>query len=69
MQTRARQAEPKYVRVPIGFTPEVHEWLRDRAFRERRAMAEVVRDAVQDYIDSRDRQLSLPLERHLARTS
>lgn len=49
----------KLIRVPIGFPPELHEWLRLVAFRRHTAMAEVVREAVRDYRDRLDPQLGL----------
>jgi hypothetical protein len=63
MDQRRHESDPRFIRVPIGFPPEVHEWLRERAFRERRPMADVVREAVRVYRDQQDRQLTLPLPR------
>ena len=53
----------KLIRVPIGFPAELHEWLRELAFRRRTAMAEIVREAVREYRDRHDPQLGLPLGR------
>lgn len=50
----------RLIRVPIGFPPEVHEWLRERAFRRRSTMAEIVRDAVHEYRARAEPQLGLP---------
>ncbi len=63
MSPRNTIIEPtdKFVRVPIGFPTEAHEWLRERAFRGRTTMAEIVRDAVREYRDRHDPQLGLPL--------
>lgn len=36
-------------RVPISFTQESHEWLREEAFRQRVSMAELVRLALDEY--------------------
>ncbi len=55
------ESADKFVRVPIGFPPEAHEWLRERAFRGRTTMAEIVRDAVREYRDRQEPQLGLPL--------
>jgi hypothetical protein len=52
----------KPIRVPIGFPPELHEWLREMAFRHRTTMAELVREAVREYRDRHDPQLGLPLD-------
>jgi hypothetical protein len=63
MEDRSPDPDPRFIRVPIGFPPEIHEWLRELAFRERRPMAELVREAVRVYRDQQDRQLTLPLGR------
>lgn len=55
--------EEKPVRVPIGFPPELHEWLRETAHRRRTKMAELVRQAVREYRDRSDQQLALPIEK------
>jgi hypothetical protein len=39
----------KLVRLPVSFPTPVHEWLRQRAFDRRMAMAEIVREAVREY--------------------
>jgi hypothetical protein len=52
---------PKLIRVPIGFPPEVHEWLRERAFHGRTPMAGIVREAVAEYRARHDPQLGRPL--------
>ena len=54
-------AHVKLIRVPIGFPPELHEWLRQRAFHGRTAMSDIVREAVSEYRDRHDPQLGLPL--------
>lgn len=53
--------EDKAVRVPIGFPPELHEWLRETAHRRRTKMAELVRQAVREYRDRQEPQLNLPI--------
>lgn len=53
--------DDKLIRLPVGIPSELHEWLRQRAFRERTTMAEIVRDAVREYRDRHDQQLGLPL--------
>jgi hypothetical protein len=52
----------KPIRVPIGFPPELYEWLRETAFRRRGRMAEVVREAVKEYRDRQEPQLTLPMD-------
>ena len=49
-------------RVPIGFPPELHEWLREFAFRRRTTMSEVVREALREYRVRAEPQLRLPIE-------
>jgi len=56
------ESADRLIRVPIGFPPELHEWLREAAFRRRTTMAELVRDAVREHRDRLDPQLGLPLE-------
>jgi hypothetical protein len=53
------------VRLPITLPVILHEWLRQRAFRERRAMAELVREALNEYRERHDPQLSLPMDDRL----
>ena len=53
-------AADRLIRVPIGFPPELHEWLREQAFHRRTAMAEIVREAVQAHRDRLQPQLGLP---------
>jgi predicted DNA-binding protein len=57
------QAEGKPVRVPIAFPPEMYEWLRETAFRRRAKMAELVREAIEEYRARHEPQLRLPIER------
>jgi predicted DNA-binding protein len=57
--------DARFVRLPIGFPPELYEWLRKTAFRRRRPMAEVVREAVQEYRERQEPQLTLPMGRHV----
>ncbi len=52
----------KLIRVPIGFPPDVHEWLREQAFRRRTAMAQIVREAVQEHRNRLETQLGLPFD-------
>lgn len=59
----------KPIRVPIGFPPELHEWLRDTAFHRRTTMAELVRDAVREYRDRHDPQLGLPFQQDASRVA
>lgn len=50
-----------FVKVPIGFPSEMYEWLRATAFRRHAPMAVVVREALSEYRDRVDPQLTLPL--------
>ena len=59
----------KAVRVPIGFPPDLYEWMRVVAFRRRSTMAEVVREAVREYRERQEPQLGLPLGEPLDRAS
>lgn len=52
-----------HVKVPIAFPQELYEWLRETAFRRREPMAEVVREALEEYRRRLDPQLDLPLGR------
>jgi hypothetical protein len=47
-------------KVPIDFGTELYEWLRSRAYVERRPMAELVREAVGQYKHREEGQLRLP---------
>jgi hypothetical protein len=49
------------VRVPIGFPPALYDWLRMTAFRRRVPMAVVVREALTEYRERVEPQLSLSL--------
>lgn len=51
-----RANEP--VRFAVSLPASLHEWLRVRAFEERRSMAEVIREAVGEY---RARQETRPV--------
>jgi hypothetical protein len=50
-----------FVKVPIGFPPEMYEWLRETAFRRHVSMAVVVREALLEYRERIDPQMTLPL--------
>jgi len=50
-------------RVPIGFPPDLYEWLRQAAFSQHTRMAEIVREALREYRDRHDPQLPLPMRR------
>ncbi|MGD0742096.1 MAG: hypothetical protein ABSA31_02230 [Acidimicrobiales bacterium] len=45
----AKETPEKFVKVPIGLTEELYEWLRDTAYRRRVSMAQVVREALSAY--------------------
>lgn len=53
--------EDRQVRLPVGLPPDLYEWLRGEAFRKRRKMAAIVRDAVAEYRSRVDPQMGLPL--------
>jgi hypothetical protein len=55
--------EERWVRLPIGFPPELHEWLRETAHRRRTKMAELVRQAVLEYREREEPQMSMPVKR------
>lgn len=52
----------RWVRIPIGFPVELHEWLRETAHRRRTKMAELVRQAVREYRARLEREPELPLD-------
>jgi hypothetical protein len=45
----SKESADRYVKVPIGLTEELYEWLRDTAYRRRVSMAQVVREALGAY--------------------
>jgi Arc/MetJ-type ribon-helix-helix transcriptional regulator len=49
------------VRLPVTLPRALHEWLRQVAFRERRSMAELIREALAEYRDRREPQMELPI--------
>jgi hypothetical protein len=46
-------------KVPIDFGEELYEWVRETAHRERRPMADLVRQAVREYRQKSEPQLQL----------
>jgi len=54
--------EEKLTRIPVSFPDEQYEWLREFAFRRHAAMAEVVREALRQFRERVDPQMSLPME-------
>ena len=50
-------------KIPIDLGPDLYEWLRELAYRQRRPMAEVVREALRAYRDRVEPQMHLPMER------
>jgi len=44
---RQQEIGGNMIRTQIYFTPEQHDWLRDRAHYERRSMADIVRELVE----------------------
>lgn len=53
--------DEKLTRMPVSFPEEQYEWLRGFAFRRHSAMAEVVREALRQYRERVDPQLTLPI--------
>jgi len=53
--------ESQTTKIPIEFGPDLYEWLRESAHRQRRSMAALVREAVRDYRQKIDPQLRLPI--------
>ncbi|MBO0687131.1 MAG: hypothetical protein J2P45_28615 [Candidatus Dormibacteraeota bacterium] len=51
------------MKVPIAFPEGLYDWLRLAAFERREPMAQLVREAVEDYRRRLDPQLDLPLGR------
>jgi hypothetical protein len=49
----------RLVRVPIGFPEDLYEWLRETAHRRRVPMAQVVREALNDYRQRDEPQMAL----------
>lgn len=49
-------------KVPIDFGEELYEWVRETAHRERRPMADLVRQAVREYREQHEPQLQLPIQ-------
>lgn len=45
----AEETPEKFVKVPIGLTEDLYEWLRDTAYQRRVSMARVVREALSAY--------------------
>jgi len=54
-------------RFPVSFPQELYEWLRERAFKDRVPMAEIIRLAVREHRERVDPQLPLPIGRSQAR--
>ena len=51
----------RLVRMPVALPEDLHEWLREAAFRRRASMAELLRVALRQYRDRVDPQLELPI--------
>ena len=60
-------ADTRAVRVPIGFPPDLYEWLCETAYRRRTRMAELFWQAVREYRDRNEPQLRLPMEGRIER--
>ncbi|MBI3522823.1 MAG: ribbon-helix-helix protein, CopG family [Chloroflexi bacterium] len=54
---------PPFTKIPIDFGDELYEWVRETAHRERRSMADLVRQAVREYRVQVEPQLELPIRR------
>ena len=52
-------------RMPITLPDELYEWLREAAFRRRVSMAELVREALNEYRQRAEPQLPLPIQEDL----
>lgn len=37
------------IRFPLSLSSSLHAWLRQQSFEERRSMADIIREAVEDY--------------------
>ncbi len=48
-------------KIPIEFGDELYEWVRETAHRERRSMADLVREALREYRARSEPQLELPI--------
>jgi metal-responsive CopG/Arc/MetJ family transcriptional regulator len=51
----------RLIRMPVALPEDLHEWLREAAFRRRASMAELLREALREYRDRIDPQLELPI--------
>jgi len=58
---RGTSRKPSKSKLPIDFGPDLYTWLQVRAPREGRSLAAVVRQALLEYRDRVDPQLTLPL--------
>ncbi len=47
-------------KIPIDFGEELYEWVRETAHRQRRPMADLVREALRKYREQQELQLELP---------
>lgn len=55
-------SEPKpatATKIPIDFGEDLYEWVRETAHRQRRSMADVVREALRGYREQLEPQLEL----------
>jgi len=50
-------------KIPIDFSEELYEWVRETAHRQRRSMADLVREALREYREQQEPQLQLPIGR------
>jgi hypothetical protein len=49
-------------KVPIAFPEDMYEWLREEAFKRHGAMADIVREAVNEYRERSVQQMRLPMK-------
>ena len=54
--------EARGTKFPIDFGEELYDWLRETAYRQRRPMADVVREALRQYRQRIDPQMQLPIK-------
>jgi len=49
-------------KIPINLGEELYEWVRETAHRQRRPMADLVREALRKYREQQEPQLELPIQ-------
>ena len=56
MVKRRAESREGMIQTSVAFTPDMHQRLAIAAVEERAALVELIRDAVRDYLDRRDRK-------------